>query len=130
MNFKSIAIAIARWLLTGKENWLPKRSAGQEAERRVIKKIGAVPQPASGAFPGMPQDGIKGKFLIQIKSTIKKSISVKREWLDSLTEDSIMRDKIPTLIVRFDDDGTIIAPEDWVAIPLSDFERIAKGWKK
>ena len=116
---------------------MPRRSAGQEAERRVIKKIGAVPQPASGAFPGMPHDGIKGKYLIEVKSTVKQSIGMKLEWLTDLGNNALMRDKVPALIVVFEEllyasesKVKTRVMEQWVLVPLSDFEKITDRWKK
>lgn len=108
------------------------RSKGQKAEKRTIKKIKAKPQPASGAFPGMPNDGIKGKYLIEIKSTVKKSISIKREWFESLDENAMFTGKTGALILVFDAERqTVSMPyEEWVAVPLGVFERLTNDWKK
>ena len=107
-------------------------NSGRKVEKQILKKIKARPQPNSGAFPGMPNDGIKGRYLIEIKSSEHESIGVKKKWLYDLERDAIMRGKIGALILAFsskDFTGTIeINP--WVAIPLFDFERLTAGWSK
>ena len=99
------------------------RSKGQYAERRVLKQIKARPQPNSGAIPGMPNDGVKGKYLIEVKSTVKKSISLKRAWLAELEENALMHGKTPALIVLFE------GGQWWVVVPLHDFEKLNPEWK-
>ena len=108
------------------------RSRGQKAEKAVLKKIKARPQPASGSLPGMPNDGTKGKYLIEVKSTVKKSISIKREWLESLDENALLRGKTGALILVWDEksEGIPIPYDLWVAIPLGAFERLTNDWKK
>ncbi len=107
------------------------RSRGQKAEKAVLKKIKARPQPASGSLPGMPNDGIKGRYLIEVKSTVKKSISIKRKWIDELEDNAMMRGKIPTLILVFDDPNAGIIPySEWVTVPLQHYKQLSNDWKK
>ena len=113
------------------------RNLGQKTETRILKKIKAQKQPASGSIPGIPNDGLKGKYLIEVKSTEKKSLGVKAEWLDDLEDNSITRGKCPALIIIFNPPEHNrktkhgwAGREGWVAVPLSDFERITNGWKK
>jgi len=114
------------------------RNLGQRTERLVLKKIGARRQPRSGGIPGFPNDGVKGRYLIEVKSTTKNSLGLKAKWLADLEENSMARDKIPALIIVFNAPEDIekltkdnwAGREDWVAIPISDFERLTNGWKK
>ncbi len=99
-----------------------RKNAGREVERRVLKKIKARPQPNSGAMPGMPNDGVKGKYLIEVKSTEKKSMSIKEDWLMELEENALMHGKHPALILVFRE-------KPWVAIPLEDFKKLSQDWK-
>ena len=116
------------------------RNQGRKAEKLVLKKIKAHPQPNSGSIPGMPNDGVKGKYLIEVKSTTKGSMSIKRSWLEDVNDNALMRGKTAALILIFGDDGTPLVvghaqsrffqpSAEWVAMPLIDFERITKGWK-
>lgn len=99
------------------------RSKGQDAERRVLKKIKARPQPNSGAIPGMPHDGIRGRWMIEVKSTEKKSLGVKREWLIELEGNAINHIKHPAMILLFE------GCQPWVLVPLDDFEKLSLGWR-
>lgn len=107
------------------------RNLGQKTETRILKKIKAQKQPASGSIPGIPNDGIKGKYLIEVKSTVRGSLSVKREWLEALDESALLRSKTGALIVVFNNaTRALLGCQEWVAIPLSAFERMSNGWKK
>ncbi|MDP2647728.1 MAG: hypothetical protein Q8P35_00575 [Candidatus Yanofskybacteria bacterium] len=105
------------------------RNRGQQTERDILKKIGARRQPASGAIAGFPNDGILGKFLIEVKSTQRGSLGLKREWVETLEENAISRGKVPALIIIFNTQMPCSCDE-WVAIPRRDFEKLTKGWKK
>src|SRR3990167_8215642 len=112
------------------------RSLGQKTERVILKKIGARRQPASGAIVGFPNDGIKNRYLIEVKSTQHESLSLKRKWLEDLEENAITRGKVPALVIVFNSE--VSGPSfyryrpsgEWVAIPRRDFELLTKGWKK
>ncbi len=105
-------------------------NSGRKVEKQILKKIKARPQPNSGAFPGMPNDGIKGRFLIEVKSTEKRSISVKYKSVSELGENALMRGKIPALILAFHVNILTGPIEEWVAMPLGDFERLTNFWRK
>ena len=52
------------------------------------------------------------------------------EWLDELEENAMLRDKLPALIVVFQNFmKTAVAAQEWVAVPLKDFEKITLGWR-
>lgn len=80
-------------------------------------------------MPGMPHDGIKGRHMIEVKSTVKGSMSIKREWLEELERNAILHGRIGTMILVFntvEKRETTINP--WVAMSLFDFEKFF-GWK-
>ena len=104
------------------------RNLGQKTERRILKKIGAKKQPMSGAISGFPNDGVKGRYLLEIKSTERKSLGIKSIWLWELDENAVSRNKIPALIMVFNHGETL--QTQWVAIPMRDFERLTKNWAK
>jgi len=112
------------------------RNLGQQTERRILKKIGARRQPASGAIAGFPNDGVLNKYLIEVKSTQRRSLGIKRKWLEDLEENAMMHGKVPALVIVFNCE--IYRPsfcgyepsDEWVAIPRHDFEQLTKKWKR
>ena len=114
---------------------------GQKTERGILKKIGARRQPGSGAIPGFPNDGVKDRYLIEIKSTQRASLGIKRKWLEDLEENAMLIGKVPALIVVFNEIWHVGANsfkmtprtlrcQEWVAIPRRDFEKLTKDWKR
>ena len=109
------------------------RNLGQQTERRILKELDARRQPRSGGIPGFPNDGIKGRYLIEVKSTQVGSLNIKREMVMSLEDNALGRDKIPALILVFNRKGeqdSLFTYREFVAIPREDFERLTKNWKK
>lgn len=108
---------------------------GQQTERNILKKIGARRQPGSGAISGFPNDGTKGRWLIEVKSTEKNSLSVKRRWTEDLEENALTRGKVPALILVFNRRGVSshydFRPlQEWVAVPRWKFEQLTARWKR
>ena len=115
---------------------------GQRIEKYVLKEIGARRQPGSGGIPGFPNDGIIGKYLIEVKSTVKSSLGLKRKWLEDLEENAFAFGKVPALIIVFNKipnvGGSVTMRtmddraerREWVAIPRWRFERLTKGWRR
>ena len=124
----------------------PVGNIGQEVERRILKEIGARRQPRSGGIPGFPNDGTIGRYLIEVKSTTKKSLGLKRKWLEDLEENALTSGRIPVLVIVFPERLEIVKvapdkesfgaassrvqPQEWVAIPRWKFERLTKNWRK
>ncbi len=61
--------------------------------------------------------------MIEVKSTEKKSLGVKREWLIELEENAINHAKHPAMILMFE------GCQPWVLVPLDDFEKLSLGWR-
>lgn len=95
------------------------RSAGQKFERKFLKKVKARPQPNSGAIPGFPNDGRKGDWLIECKSTIHASLGIKGKWLDDLKDAATLRGLRPVLAFVLGD-----SPDEWMVITKRDFEAL------
>lgn len=118
------------------------RNLGQKTERQILKKIGARRQPGSGAIPGLPNDGVKNRYLIEVKSTVKASLGLKKKWLEDLEENALRHGKIPALIIVFNKIpnvggsaamramGDRAERQEWVAIPRWRFECLTKGWRR
>jgi len=100
---------------------------GQKSEERVIKDMGAQQTIASGSIDGMKSDGIKNNLRIECKATVKKSISLKHEWLLKIREEALATNKIPVLTISFvDGDGQAKAGGDYAVIPLYLFTDFAE----
>jgi hypothetical protein len=104
-------------------------------ERRLAERLGGKRVPRSGGKlwssraggstgTGMTQGGdvTTIDFFIENKRTELKSMSIKREWLTQITEAAARVGKKPALIMTFEDKRK--DPEDWVAIPMAEFERL------
>jgi hypothetical protein len=64
-------------------------------------------------------------------------MSIKLQWLEDVDENALMRGKTAALILVFEkllyaSESKVKTEtvEEWVAVPLSAFERITKNWKK
>jgi len=100
---------------------------GQKSEERVLKDMGAQQTIASGSIDGMKSDGVKNNLRIECKATVKKSISLKHEWLLKIREEALATNKIPVLTISFvDGDGQAKAGGDYAVIPLYLFTDFAE----
>jgi hypothetical protein len=64
------------------------------------------------------------EYLIEHKRTENASMSIKLDWLVKVREGAAAASKEPALAITFER-GTQ-PPEDWVAVPLSVFQRLTK----
>lgn len=100
---------------------------GQKSELRVLKDMGAMQTIASGSLDGMKSDGVKDNLRIECKATLKKSISLKHEWLLKIREEALATNKIPVLTISFvTADGESKAGGDFAVIPLYLFTDFAE----
>ncbi len=82
--------------------WLKEKSPqdkGRRYEKKLAKKLGVKPQPASGALPFYKEDIEFGDFLIQVKHTTKKSYTVKLDDLNALRRNAVKVGKHPMLVL-------------------------------
>lgn len=110
-----------------------KNPHGKLYEAKVAKKMGARLQPNSGATAGFKGDMklTKGKnrFLIESKTTLDASISVKLEWLVKITEEARAKAMTPALLFSFVLPNGRPAPNaetEWVAMPLQTFNELTE----
>ena len=100
---------------------------GQKSELRVLNDMGAMQTIASGSLDGMKSDGVKDNLRIECKATMKKSISLKHEWLLKIREEALATNKIPVLTISFvTADGESKAGGDYAVIPLYLFTDFAE----
>jgi hypothetical protein len=80
------------------------RKYSSRQEKYVAKKLGGRVQPNSGATPFLKGDIVMDNWLLECKTqmTDKKSITIKKEWLDKLEEERFaMRKQNMALVFNF-----------------------------
>jgi hypothetical protein len=127
-----------------KSKWLEPTAdtatRSNENERRLATRLGGKRVPRSGGkYWSARASGPTGtkiteggdvstkEFHIENKRTVNQSIGIKREWLDGIREAAKRVMKDPALILTFEDEDKKQSPEDWVAVPISVFERLRKS---
>ena len=101
-------------------------------EDRVAGRLGGRRLRRSGGAQWSPQDKstedgdiATPEFHVEHKGTKKKSLSVKREWLDKVREGARKFGKDPALVLTFDDPAKPHKPpEDWICLPVEVAQRI------
>jgi hypothetical protein len=126
-----------KWLDDNQERF--KRSKKQET--RLAEELGGRRTIRSGAaaWSKYDQDKIAHKttltdgrdittseFYFEHKRTEKKSMSLKKEWLDSIKQASRRGAKDPGVIITFESLRPSESDEDWVMVPMSVFKRLTR----
>lgn len=86
------------------------RKYSSKQEKYVAKSLGGKVQPNSGATPFLKGDVVANDWLVECKTqtTSKKSITIKKEWLEKLEEERFaMRKPNMTLAFNFGPDEEI-----------------------
>jgi len=92
----------------------------KEQEERLAERSGGFVQPASGALPtakGDVKDG-HGVLLIEAKSTDKKSLSIKRDWIIKIWHEAKKVQKTPCLSICFNSINKKQIDPDWACVPF------------
>ena len=99
--------------------------AGRHAERKQAKRIGGKQTPASGALVGAKGDVRVGSYLIEVKSTVLKSLRIDLGWLRKVSQEATEASCNPALSVLFTtEDGRPVAGGRWVLIREDDFREM------
>ena len=97
--------------------------SGRKSETKTSKRLGGQQTPASGAMDGAKGDIVLNKFLVEAKSTIKDSISIKFEWLAKISGEALSKVKFPALTITFTNWSGCPRPRGkWVLIREQDFK--------
>jgi len=99
------------------KNTIKRESIKQE--KKLAKALGAKRVPQSGAQETSPNDMIKGNYVIESKATKRKSISLKKEWLDQVKQSPINYGKIPVLVLDF-----TTTNDKYIVMDVKDFNKI------
>jgi hypothetical protein len=103
----------------------PIGHAGRLSEARLAKKLGGKAQPASGAMLGAKGDIDLGPVLLEAKSTISDSLSVKFDWLAKIAQEARNVGKTPALAISFIAlSGKAWPDGEWVALPRHVFQEL------
>ena len=94
-----------------------------EHEDRVAKKMKGKKQPASGALPMHKGDILAGNFLVEAKTSGKKSIRVSQHWLEKISSEAMQTNKTPVLALGFPN-MPIPYEQDWVMLSLKEFNKL------
>jgi hypothetical protein len=101
---------------------------GQKAEKRAGTRLGGRLQPGSGCSPNNKGDIKTDHFLVESKSTINGSLSLKHEWLRKISGEAIAISREPALIVQFvDAQGRTVPDGGWVMVPERVFKELTSG---
>ncbi len=73
---------------------------GRRYEKKLAKKLGVKAQPGSGAFPLYKEDIELDDCLIQVKTTTKKSYTLKNDDLKTLVRNATKVGKIPVMVIN------------------------------
>jgi Holliday junction resolvase len=101
-------------------------------ERKIATKLGGIRRPQSGGkrwskYDSTTEDGdmTTPEFQVEHKRTDKKSISIKREYLDKVKIGARKFGKDPAVAITFQDPQKPYAEdEDWIMVPLEVARRI------
>jgi len=107
-------------------------------EERVARRLGGKRVRGSGAsffskadvrdVTVEDSDAVSG-FLVECKQTIHKSLSIKRAWLEKITDEARAVQKEPALAIQIrGKEGGLVGgcDDDWVMIPARIFAELLK----
>lgn len=103
--------------LTGAMQFLNNEQATQHQERVADALRGWV-QPASGAFPNYKSDVVNKHFQIECKSTRRRSLSIKTDWIIKISNEAESNGRMPAVAITFDQ-LPLVVEKDWILLPLS-----------
>jgi len=92
-------------------------------EKRTAKSLKAQLRAGSGNSMYAKGDVISENFLIECKTTEKKSIRITAQWLDKISHEAMVEEKHPALVFSMDFNSNI-TDKDWIAIPMSVFKKM------
>ncbi len=104
-----------------------KQSHGLASEKRASRRLNAILRPGSGALDGAKGDMLVHEFLLESKSTVNASLSVKYDYLCKIAQEAAEQTHYPALLIQFvTPRGRIKDDGGWVMVPERLFKRIAQ----
>lgn len=100
---------------------------GQKAEKKVAKRLGGKVRAGSGSVEGYKGDVELPDYLVENKTTINKSLSIKQDWLVKISVEAREAGRVPALAIQFvDSQGNSTRFGRWVMIPEENFKEITE----
>lgn len=99
----------------------------KDQERRVASRLNAETVPGSGSgsrHKGDVNRHKQGDYLIECKSTIHESLSVKGKWLTKISNEARAIGQRPALQIEIMGHSDPMTEPLWVMIPMSDYQRL------
>lgn len=104
------------------------KGSGHLSEMRVAQSFGAEQTAASGAMEGYKGDLKWNRLMIECKSTVQLSISLKLEWLRKVAKEARAEDETPALHINFvTENGQPVKDGSWVLMRESDFKELIEN---
>ena len=97
---------------------IAKKKSWHKQEKRIATELGGRLTPASGAGP-IKGDVQTDDYIIEAKTTTKKSYAVTTTTLKKLEQQSHLQSKKPALFIQFEESP--LMNSEWVLIPREDF---------
>ena len=97
-------------------------TVSQKHERRVESKVGGRRQAGSGNQQWAKGDIKTDTHLIECKTTEKKSMSIKAEWLAKITEEAQMEGRMPAVQISFENMQAGV-DKDWIMVPMTQLDK-------
>lgn len=98
---------------------------GHLSEMHVAKRLGAEQTAASGAVAGYKGDLKWNRLMIECKSTVNASMSVKLAWLHKVAREARAEEETPALHLNFvTEDGRPVKDGSWVMLRERDFKEL------
>lgn len=98
----------------------------RKQEKRIAKKMGGRKQPRSGGITGHRGDVKSKQFLVETKTTSKKSYSLTTKVLTKISEEAFGQNRDPLVVVQFEKGHESGMVEEWVVLPATIFWGLLK----
>lgn len=93
-----------------------RKQRSKVQEKEVASALGGRVRPNSGATLYAKGDVLTPLFLVEAKTTERKSFSLTQDLLKKIESEAFAEGKDPLMIVRFEKMEDI--PQDWAVLPL------------
>lgn len=105
---------------TGNEN----RDRATRQEEAAAARYGGRVKPGSGSHPLSKGDVQTRSFLMEMKTTIHGSLSVKAEWLEKISREAAGEARLPALEIKLECITDPLVEATWVMVPASVFRQL------
>jgi Holliday junction resolvase len=107
----------------------PTTKKSQRQENKLAGRLGGKRQKGSGALPHHKGDVKTQELLIECKRTDKKSMAIKKEWLEKISKEALASHRVPALAIEFGDVEPLVE-NNWVAVPAKFFEELMEVYRE